>query len=54
MRVIPQGSLYTWHWLTLISFIVSGTLYTVNLIAVDFKERKIHQMRYKEPLQSFT
>ena len=54
MRVIPQGNLHTWHWLTLISFIVSGTLYTVNLIAVDFKERKNHQMRYKEPLQSFT
>ena len=54
MRVIPQGNLHIWHWLTLISFIVSGTLYTVNLIAVDFKERYIHQMRYKEPLQSFT
>ena len=53
MKEIPQGSLHTWHCLTLISFIVSGTLCTLNLIAVDSKERCIHQRGYKEPLQSF-
>lgn len=47
VRENPQGSLYTWHQLTLISFIVSrNILCTLNLIAGDFKERCIHQKGY--------